>query len=275
MIQYFILSIIQGVTEFIPVSSSGHLVLLHKFFGASDAPISFDILLHLATALSLAVFLRKEIFNILKDLICALRDISGKAEIGQVWRKYDNLRLFGVICIAFLFTAAIALPLKNLAEEAFNSLKLTGIGFLITAFALFLTRRRDFKRQLKDLTPLDAIIVGAVQGIAVFPGISRSGLTISAGLLRGMDNNSAARVSFLISLPTILAAAAYKFKSGPDFTGYDLKLLIPSFLIAFLCGYFALIVLSRLINKGRLYRFSYYCVLLGVLTVVLSFTKQF
>lgn len=273
MIQHLILSIIQGVTEFIPVSSSGHLVLLHKFFGAEEGAVFFDILLHVATAFSVVVFLRKDIWNILKDLIRASRDIFGKADIKQVWRKYDNLRLVSAIFTAFLFTAAIALPLKNLAEGAFDSLLLTGIGFLITAFALFLTRRRDSNRQMKDINLIDAVVIGTAQGIAIFPGISRSGLTISAGLRRGMEKDAAARVSFLLSLPTILAAAAYKFKSGPGFAGYDPKILILSFLTAFVCGYFALLVLSRLIKKGKFYYFSYYCLVLGMLAIICSLKK--
>jgi len=244
-----LLSIIQGITEWLPISSSGHLVLIQEYFKL-DVPLSFDIFLHLATLFVLFVIFRMDILYILR----AIKNRDFKSE-------YGKLALF--VIIGSIPTAIIGFLLKNFV---FNNFLFIGLAFIFTGCLLFMTRQR---KPEKELDVKKSFIIGIFQGIALIPGISRSGITISAGLLLGIDQVKIVRYSFLLMIPAVFGVFFLKLR---NFVSYDLGLsnLMISFFVTFFVGYISLKYLLGLVKKGKLYYFAYYCWFLG-LVLLLSF----
>jgi undecaprenyl-diphosphatase len=176
LVQVLILSLVQGITEFLPVSSSGHLVIFQKLFGLNEAPILFDVLLHIGTLISIVFYFRKSLFSLLKF-------------------EKNDIKLIALIVFGTIPAMFVGFLAKDQIEAAFNSLKMTGISFLITALFLFSTRMVSrlikVNKGLSGITWLDALIVGIFQAIAILPGVSRSGSTITGSLWRGLSNKAA------------------------------------------------------------------------------------
>lgn len=249
-----ILAVVQGLTEFLPVSSSGHLVVLQKIFGFSQAPVLFDILLHVGTLGAIVFYFRRELTQIL----------SGLAQ-----KKKESVNTLMLILIGTIPAAIVGILFQKQIELTFDSLKIVGMAFLITAVFLFSTKlRKNQNRQFNQLKWQDAIFVGIFQGLAILPGISRSGSTITAGLWRGVGRETAFTFSFYLAIPAILGAL---FLRSGDLLIYSQTELIQGLIgmiIAGIIGFFALRILEKTLKSTRFFWFGIYCLVLGIIVLL-------
>jgi undecaprenyl-diphosphatase len=266
LIQSIILGIIQGLTEFLPISSSAHLVivpyLLKWQIPIQDAFI-FDVLVQLGTLLAVIVYFRKDLYNIISSVIR-----------GLVHRQpfSDPLARLGWFLVLATIPAVIAgFFFKNLVEKAFASPLAAGL-FLLGTAALLVTAELVGKRtrQMESIGWLDALLVGLFQVVSLLPGISRSGSTISGGMIRNLDRPSAARFSFLMSVPVMIGAgtlAVFDLIKLPNFTG-QIPTLVAGFITAALVGYLAIRWLLSYLSKRSLYVFAVYCLVVSAIVVI-------
>lgn len=270
--QAILLGTIQGLTEFLPVSSSGHLVLLQALFGLEESELFFDICLHGGTLIAVAAVFFREIAAILNTLI-RLPSLGRRA--GSMKRLYgtnQHVRISVLILVGSIPTGLMGVLFDEIADRIFSNLPLVGIMLLVTGTLLWITRGlKTAGRLVSGLGVKDALLVGLVQGLAILPGISRSGSTISAALLLGIDREVAGRYSFLLSIPAIVGAIVLGFKSGLlEKSSASAAALIGGTFAAALVGYLALIFLLKIIKHGKFYLFSPYCWLAGILALILS-----
>lgn len=242
LIQAIILGFVQGITEWLPVSSSGHLALLQNFFGFQN--ISFDVFLHLASVLALIIFFRKDIIAIMK---------KGK-------RNY-----FLKIFIALLPAAIAGFLLKDYIESNYHNLFSLGIFFMISGIIVYSTK--FFRPEKNKISYFDSLFIGLFQALAILPGVSRSGATISSALYRKIKNNEAVTFSFLLAVPIILGAFILDF---PEIVNLDvpISVLFISFMVTFLTSIATIKVLITIIRRESFYLFGIYNFVLGLLLVV-------
>lgn len=269
--QALFLGFIQGLTEFLPISSSGHLAIFQNFFGLKQPNLFFDVAVHCGTLLAILIVLRQEVFSLVKGSLCFLiYTLRGqKGNIGD----HDKVmaKLAGLIAVGLIPTALLGFFLRDVVEYLFNSTVAVGIMLLITGTILWITKAAgEGHKDTSNVSILDAIIIGFVQGLSVFPGISRSGSTIAFGLFRKLKKSIAIRFSFLLSIPAILGAMALEWEN-PLLQEGELLNVILGTLTAALVGYICLKILIRIVQKGHLYFFSPYCLVLGSVTIILSF----
>lgn len=253
----FILGIVQGLTEFLPVSSSGHLVLVQKLVALPGNYLFFDIIVHAGTLIAVLVYLRRELAGI------------ARAACSRAWleplgsfRSDPDFRRLLLVLLATIPTGLMGLLFKDWCLTLFNSIEAVGWALLATGVILMTTRWVARSTPLDRPGPANALVMGIAQGLAVIPGVSRSGSTIAAGLLTGLRREEAARFSFLMAVPAILGAVlleslgggANEIGAGP---------LIVGFIIAGLTGYAALAILVKVLNSGRFHWFAYYCWAVG------------
>ena len=270
--QSFLLGILQGLTEFIPVSSTAHLLIGQKILGipANDAMFSFLVLVQLGTILSLIVYFWKDLWKILLATLSSIKHL-----VARDTRKLDtNARLGWYIIIATIPALIFGYLLKSAVEALFKTPLLeAGIRLLITALVLSLAEWLGKRiRTLEKMNWLDALFVGIAQVLSVFPGASRSGTTISAGMARGLDRPSAARFAFLLSVPVMLAAGGYQSLDLLKMSGLGsfLPLLAVGFATAALVGWFAIKWLLGYLNKHSLYPFAIYCAVIGAVCLIFA-----
>lgn len=251
-----ILGAVQGLAEFLPVSSSGHLVVLQHFMNLENIPLLFDILLHIATLLVVFIIFRERIWRVIKALI---HYAAGRRED----EDRENMRLFLIILLATVFTGGLGLFLEKLGLE--KNVKLVFALFIVTGVILLLSRRFKGEKDYGSSGVKQGIITGIAQGIGVLPGISRSGITISAALFSGMSREQAGEFSFLLSIPAILGALILQFKdAGTLFEDVSIPVVAAGMISAFAVGLISLKILLKLIKKGNLYYFSFYLIPLGI-----------
>lgn len=265
-----ILGIIQGITEFLPVSSSGHLVLLQNLLGINEPQLFFDITVHVATLGAIIFILRKDIIECIKAVLYIPLALKNK---DRDIEKIKNLRLLWLVFLASIPTGIIGFFLKDIFEQMFGSLLCVGTAFIITGSLLWITKR--FKEQKNDYSTFpwwSAILTGIAQGMAITPGISRSGTTIAVLLLLGMQKNIAGRFSFLMALPAITGAAILQFSNS----ALDIKIsvLCVGFTGAFISGYLALNWLLMIVRHGLIWKFAPYCWCIGILTIILAIMRH-
>lgn len=265
------LGIVQGLTEFLPVSSSGHLVLFQQLFGLKEAELFFDVCVHLGTLLAVVAIFRRE----LKNIIWALRRLFySTGQPKTILRRIEadpDLKMALLIVIGSIPTAVLGILFHRIADRLFASAFIAGSMLLVTGLLLWLTRRSTpAAMQLKPdrLTPRNAFIIGIAQGLAIIPGISRSGSTISIGLLLGVSREMAARYSFLLSIPAIIGAGLLSLNDGLSQTNFAVRMALLGAVAAALVGYAALKCLLHVVKKGRLHWFAPYCWLVGILAIV-------
>lgn len=265
MLQTFILGIVQGLCEFLPVSSSGHLALFQYFFGfggEDENLVAFDLFLHLATVLALIIYFRKEILQVLKEWFG-----------GFLGKKYSGWYYGWAILIATFFTGVIGLALRKTVEEMSESPLLVGCGLIFTAIILFVIPIISKGKKNISLFKI-AIFVGIAQGIAVLPGVSRSGMTIAASLFMGMAVNEAFKFSFMISIPAILGA---NFLEGLKIlkAGRTAEIFLPegyllACVAAFVLGLASLGIMRRIVASEKWIYFSAYCLITGACAILIS-----
>lgn len=266
-----ILGIIQGLTEFLPVSSSGHLAITQQLLKVPEERILFFIImLHLGTLFSIFVVYFKDIAMIIIEFF----RLIGEGISGKGFRINNEHRKLGVfIIIATIPTGLMGILLGNVFESFYSSTLIIGFALLITGTLLWLAEKfNSGKRNIQDMHWLDATIVGIFQGLAITPGISRSGSTIVGSLFRGFNKELATKFSFLISIPAILGATVLEFKDVFEVGMGDITIgiVIVGVLAAFLSGLFAIRTLINLIKKEKLYYFSFYTWAIGLIVIVIS-----
>ncbi len=260
LIDAIILGIVQGLTEFLPVSSSGHLELGKAILGDNPLPqdsLLFTVVLHFATALSTVVVFRKDVLEILRGLF------SFK------WNEESRFSL--KIVISMIPAALIGLFFEKELESLFGeNVVLVGFMLIITALLLYLADRA--RETQKNVTFFNAFIVGVSQAIAILPGISRSGATISTSVLLGIDKNKATRFSFLMVVPLILGKMAMDLMNGEiDFNSEQMVPISAGFIAAFIAGLAACTWMIQLVRKSKLQYFAIYCFLVGITAIALGF----
>jgi undecaprenyl-diphosphatase len=265
-----LLGAIQGLTEFLPVSSSGHLVLFQNLLGLREPEILFDVSVHVGTLVAICVFFFKD----LRQIAITLFSVSTwSVRQGGLWESLcqkPEMRLLGLIFVGTAPTVFFGLLFQPMAAKLFSSVRIVGIMLIVTGLLLWLTRRlKRGERNTAQFKIWDALFIGIIQGMAILPGISRSGATIAMGLFRGIDRETAASYSFLLAIPAILGAMTLEL--GKASTSPPAGALLLGAFIAAVVGYGALRVLIHLVKKGNLHVFAPYCWLLGVLAIARSF----
>lgn len=252
-----ILGIVQGLTEFLPVSSSGHLALFHNLLDAQTDSLLFDIVLHVGTLIPICIVLRKEIWALLKK---PLQKTTYQLIIGTI----------PAVVVTLLF--------RDVIESLFTDTRFLMVGFLLTGLLLFYAdcvKKSHLTKSLRDITYADAFFIGCTQAIAIAPSISRSGSTTAASLFRKLNRESAAKFVFLLSIPAILGAAVVEAKDvvtgGISVTSGDALCLLFGFAAAVLSGYLAVNLAFKLIQKAKLKFFSFYLFALSAFIFVDTF----
>ncbi|SMC38228.1 Undecaprenyl-diphosphatase [Desulfocicer vacuolatum DSM 3385] len=268
--QGIILGILQGLTEFLPVSSSGHLALGQSFFGITEPALFFDVSLHMGTLLAVVVVFFQDIKRMLISLFELIKLIFSGKEFLETVKTDENVRLAFLIIVASIPTAFLGLGFKPYVHTLFSSVSFVGCMLLVTGTFLWMTRHVAPQGDgVMTFGMKRALLVGLCQGLAVIPGISRSGATISAGLFGGIDRETAARFSFLLSIPAIVGAEILSIKDFMQHgSSIDLGATLCGTVIAFVVGYGALIFLMRIVRKGRLHLFAPYCWALGIVAII-------
>jgi undecaprenyl-diphosphatase len=255
-----ILGIVQGLTEFLPVSSSGHLELGKAILGDQSVPeesLLFTVVLHFATALSTVIVFRKDVIAILGDVFR--------------FRESENTRLALKIILSMIPAAAIGVLFSDEMESLFDgNVILVGFMLIVTGLLLFLAGRA--KRTDKDVGWIDAVIIGVSQAIAILPGVSRSGATISTSVLLGNDRAKAARFSFLMVVPLIFGKIAKDLLDGGlEVQSSSTVPMLVGFVAAFVTGLLACTWMIKLVRKAKLHYFSYYCFAVGLAAIFIGY----
>ena len=270
-LQAVILGIIQGLTEFLPVSSSGHLVIFQHLFGLKEPELFFDICVHLGTLVAVIIFFRKEIEAIIISISRFVK-LYFKKKVSFVYIFEDvDTKLAFLIVVGTIPTAILGLLFHKVADLLFSSVVIVGFMLLLTGALLFSTRWvKNVGESITHFSIKDALIIGLVQGIAIMPGISRSGSTIAIGLFLGLNRETAARYSFLLSIPAILGAAMLSLMDVSTYSAFPLTVSFIGAFTSCIVGYSALRLLVYIVKQGRLHIFAPYCWLAGVIALMLQ-----
>ncbi|BBO91332.1 undecaprenyl-diphosphate phosphatase [Desulfosarcina ovata] len=272
-IEAIILGTVQGLTEFLPVSSSGHLVLFQNLFGLKEPELLFDICLHVGTLLAVIIVFYREILKILTALIQLPRRMRSAGGLLRLFQVDPDIRMALLIVIGSVPTAIIGLLFKKITDQLFGSTAIVGCMLIVTGTLLWLTRRiRTQGRPVARTTLKDACLIGIVQGLAILPGISRSGSTIATALFLGVERKLAGRYSFLLSIPAIVGALVLGLDAPELATRIPLATIIAGSLVSAAVGWLALVILLRVVDRGQLHRFAPYCWLVGLVTLAIALT---
>jgi undecaprenyl-diphosphatase len=274
-LESLVLGLVQGITEFLPVSSDGHLLLTQNLFAwltgvtkTGKENLFFDVILHLGTTAAILVHYRVEIAQ-------AVRGLLGADDAPAGFRRPEVIRVGVLAAIATSPLIPLALFFKKMIEKTFEGITFVGFGFLITAAVLLLTawlKRLDGAKGPAEMTWLDALLIGVAQMFAPLPGVSRSGLTIAAALALGLSRTWAVGFSLLIAVPAILGAAVWEMRhvDPASLSGNRVLQAVAGTILAGVVGYFAIIWLTRIVRSGRIWYFSVYLVVLGIVVLSLA-----
>ena len=266
ILKTFLLGIIQGLTEFLPISSSGHLTIFQEIFGMGgmEDKVLLDVLLHIGTLVSVFLVFWKDIKLLFLELFRLIRDIfHGKANLKNPYRRMI------VMLIVATLPLIVAVIFKDQVEEFFHNLTLVGFALIVTGFVMFISDRLPRGKLTSRNAPYrSSLLVGIAQMIAIVPGISRSGSTITAGLAVGYTRKFAAKFSFLMSIIAIMGAAVVQVPDAVSMINttswYELTGYLLGMVGAAVSGIFAIKFLVNLINKGKFHIFAYYCWAVGL-----------
>ena len=267
-----VLGLVQGIAEFLPISSSGHLSIMNNLFDMStvdNGHVFFDVLLHFGTLSSIFVVYWQDIVNMFREV---LGFVNLGPLAGQPQKRYPSARLFIMIFFASL-PMLLVIPIRNRIEALFYQNIFIGVMLILTGCILYVSdRMQQGSKTERNMTVLDAIIIGLCQCVAAIPGLSRSGTTITAGIASGLRRDFALRFSFLMSVPAVLGASVLSLVDAID-KGID-PASVPAYLIgmvaAMVSGIITISVFRRIFEKGKFGGFSYYCWVMGVLSIILS-----
>lgn len=270
--QGIVLGVLQGIAEFLPISSSGHLIVAQNLFGLEEVPLLFDVFLHVATLLAVVLYFRKKIW----ELICSFARIFvpiKNPSVAQIEKKSEDTKYIVAIILATFVTGVLGIFSSKVISEI--SVKLVCAGFIVTALFLIFSSLIEKKHSAYSETSLkspswkQSLVIGLAQGIGTLPGISRSGSTIAGSLFCGVKRDVAGEFSFIVSIPAILGAFILELKDlGEVSSSIGAEPVIAGCAAAFASGYIALSWLMRLIKKGRLEWFACYLIPVGILGMI-------
>lgn len=267
-----VLGVIQGVAEFLPISSSGHLTLFQHFFGMEEPDNLYNVLLHFATLLAVCVYYFRDVTEMITEFFRGIASLFSRRRQGQDIPEARRMVLLVVVGTLPLFAVLL---IKDYVEALGSSPIFVSCALLVTGCILFLSdRMAGGRKTARSATLKDVLLVGVAQGLATVPGLSRSGCTISAGMAVGFDRKFAVRYSFLMSLPAVLGATILEVKDVLEMDGGLAQGLLPKYLVgmvvAGVVGYFSIRLVNLLAAKGKFGAFAYYCWAAGILFLVLS-----
>jgi len=273
IIQALVLGIVQGLTEFLPVSSSAHLVFVPYIIGTTSS-LAYDTLLHIGTLIAVVAYFWNDIVNMFKSFFSSLLDIPrGQFLKGLQEDQFKKLAWF--VIIGTIPAGLAGILFKSSFESLFNSITMVGVFLIVTGFLLWgsemVSRKISDKTNLKEMSLKNSIIIGIAQAFSIAPGISRSGATISTGLFLGVERELAARYSFLLSIPAILGAALVQAKDISSIMDISSAAAIAGFIAAIISGYLAVKFMLKLIKEKNLLPFAYYCWIIGPLAIILGY----
>ncbi len=268
-----VLGLVQGVAEFLPISSSGHLSLLQHFFGMEEPDALYNILLHFATLVAVCVVYWRDIVDMIVEFFRGAAALLGRGDRREGGKPPEGRRLVLLVILGTL-PLFLVLPFDDLVEGMGANPMFVALMLLLTGCILFLSDHyAGGRKTVRTATVKDALLVGLAQGMATIPGLSRSGTTISAGMALGFDRNFAVRYSFLLSLPAVLGATLLKVVKVAASGEVDIKLL-PMYLcgmvVAGVVGYFAISLVKLLADKGKFGKFAFYCWIVGGIALIAS-----
>jgi len=270
IISAIILGAVQGLSEFLPISSSGHLALIPNLLGV-ETGLAFDTVLHIGTLVAIFSFFWQDIINLIKGFLLSLIDLTEGFDVFKRELKIVPEKRFAwLIIVGSIPTAIIGLLLKDAIENIFRGTIFVGFFLIITGLILYYSERHSSGNiTAKDMSFKQSIIVGICQGLAVLPGISRSGSTIASGLCLGLEREYAARYSFLLSVPAVIGAGLIQIK---DIATIDISfgVILAGFISSVVFGYLAIKLLMKMIKGWSLDIFAYYCWIVGAITLILS-----
>jgi len=259
-----LLGILQGITEFLPISSDGHLALAQAILGMENAGLAFILLVHAGTLLSIAIVFRRQLVELARGLLALPGSLTKPP---REWS--ESTRLAGLVTLTTLPGAIVGLTFKDEIEKMFSDLVLTGIFFLVTGLILVLTKWT--RPSQNDVTWKTALWIGIAQAAAILPGLSRSGSTIGMALFLGVNRARAGEYSFIAAVPIVMGAVAVEI---PDIARESVRggmlPLVLAFIASFLVGWLALVWLLRVIRHGHFHWFAPYCFLIGTVTLLLA-----
>ncbi len=275
-LQAVALGAIQGLTEFLPISSSGHLVISQHLFGLKESVLLFDISVHIGTLTAVIIYFRKDLRAIIDSVVrCIQLLLKGETSLTDIYEdSYIKLTVF--IVVGSIPTAMLGLWIHKVSDKLFSSVVIVGSMLVVTGVLLFMTGFLLWSTTwinkkgvtISQFSIKKAIIVGLIQGVAIIPGISRSGATIAGGLFLGLDKETAAKYSFLLSIPAILGAGILIFKDVHVNTALPLKIMLIGFITSGIVGYCSLRFLVHIVKKGQLHFFAPYCWLAGAMALI-------
>ncbi len=250
LVEIIILGVVQGLTEWFPISSSGHLVIVKQLLGSEGVPILLPLTLHVGTLCVILFMFWSDVAEILRAL--ARFDL-----------KSDEGKLATYIAVGSVPTGIIGFFFHDLFESFFHNLLAVGLAMLTTGSFLYISQ---LGKNGKKMNWLDSLLIGTAQGLAIIPGISRSGATITAGLLRGVEKEKAFRYSFLLSIPAIIGAAVTE-SIGLDWSNADAVILLLGAVVSMIVGYASLRLLLKVVLRGKFHLFAFYCWIVGAMLV--------
>lgn len=266
-ISAILMGILQGVAEFLPISSSGHLALFQRFFGMENfegTQMFFTVLLHFGTLISVFIVYWRDIVDMIREFCLAVVGLVRREEGGTPPPPAQRMVMLIVVATLPLF---VMILFKDAIEALFANTLLVSCALIVTGFILFFSdRMARGRKNAKNATVVDALIVGAGQALAIIPGLSRSGTTISVGMMRGFDRSFAVRFSFLLSIPAVLGATVLELKDAIE-AGIDTSMLpvyLVGVVVSAVVGYFAIRLVKSLADKGKFGKFAYYCWAVGL-----------
>ena len=276
-ISAILMGALQGVAEFLPISSSGHLALFQRFFAMEnyeETQMFFTVLLHLGTLLSVFVYYWHDIVDMIREFFLAIGDLlHAKQRRGRPAPTPPARRLVLLIVVSIL-PLFLILPIKDAIETAMSNAAFVSLALIVTGGVLYLSdHMAKGRKSARTATVADALLVGCAQAVGTLPGISRSGITISAGLVRGFDRSFAVRFSFLMSLPAVLGANILTLKDAIE-VGIDphqLPVYLVGTLVAAVVGYFAIHLVNLISDKGKFGAFAWYCWAVGLISLIANF----
>ncbi|WP_242959764.1 undecaprenyl-diphosphate phosphatase [Flavonifractor sp. An306] len=273
-----LMGIIQGVAEFLPISSSGHLALFQTFFGMENMEekyMFFTVQLHFGTLISVCVVYWRDIADMIREFFLGIAALAGRKDTGVTPPPARRMVMLIIIATLPLFVMVL---LQDAINQLFSNSIMVSCALIVTGFILFFSDRlAKGHKTARNATVADALIVGCGQALAVIPGLSRSGTTISVGMLRGFDRAFAVRFSFLLSLPAILGANVLEIKDAVEagFPMEELPMYLVGVAVAAVVGYFAIRLVKSLADKGKFGKFAYYCWAVGLGSLIAGVIKTF
>ncbi len=267
IIQAIIIGLVQGLTEFLPVSSSAHLIFAQQALGVADVGLAFDVLLHVGTLVAVIVYFFNDIVNMIKGFLLSLVDLKDGNFIGEL-KKDPYKKLAWLTILATIPIGIVGVLFNDIVESMFMGLTVPAFLLLITGCLLYVSQRMNSGRiDVRNISLKEALIMGCGQALAILPGLSRSGTTIAAGLFAGLDKEFAAKFSFILSIPAILGAAVFQLK---DLSGGSIEIgaCIAGFIVAAISGYLAISFLLKIVREKSLDIFAYYCWIVGIIVLV-------